>query len=49
MKPAIGTEAPILSFSAIGRDYPEETQLSLHDFKGKKVVCYFYPKNNTPG
>lgn len=22
---------------------------SLHDYKGKKVVIYFYPKDNTPG
>lgn len=24
-------------------------QVSLSDFKGKKVVVYFYPKDNTPG
>lgn len=24
-------------------------QISLSDFKGKKVVLYFYPKDNTPG
>ena len=24
-------------------------QVSLSDFKGKKVVLYFYPKDNTPG
>ncbi|RXK80784.1 thioredoxin-dependent thiol peroxidase [Filimonas effusa] len=23
--------------------------ISLHDFKGKKVVLYFYPKDDTPG
>jgi peroxiredoxin Q/BCP len=23
--------------------------VSLHDFKGKKVVLYFYPKDQTPG
>lgn len=23
--------------------------ISLSDYKGKKVVLYFYPKNNTPG
>lgn len=23
--------------------------ISLNDFKGKKVVLYFYPKDNTPG
>lgn len=24
-------------------------QVSLSDFRGKKVVVYFYPKDNTPG
>ena len=24
-------------------------QVSLSDFKGKKVVLYFYPRDNTPG
>ncbi len=23
--------------------------ISLHDYKGKKVVLYFYPKDDTPG
>lgn len=27
----------------------EHNAVSLHDFKGKKVVLYFYPKDNTPG
>lgn len=27
----------------------EGNLVSLSDFKGKKVVVYFYPKNNTPG
>lgn len=40
----------------IGMKAPEFTLLnqmgeavSLSDFKGKKVVLYFYPKDNTPG
>jgi len=24
-------------------------EVSLHDFHGRKVVLYFYPKDNTPG
>jgi peroxiredoxin Q/BCP len=24
-------------------------QISLRDFRGKKVILYFYPKDNTPG
>ncbi len=26
-----------------------EKDVSLSDFKGKKVIVYFYPKDNTPG
>lgn len=26
-----------------------ENTVSLHDFKGKPLVIYFYPKDNTPG
>jgi thioredoxin-dependent peroxiredoxin len=30
---------------------PDETgaEVSLRDFKGKKVILYFYPKDDTPG
>ena len=31
-----------------GRDQNGE-EIKLSDFKGKKVVLYFYPKDNTPG
>ncbi len=27
----------------------ENKEISLSDFKGKKIVLYFYPKDNTPG
>jgi thioredoxin-dependent peroxiredoxin len=27
----------------------EGKELSLTDFKGKRVVLYFFPKANTPG
>lgn len=39
-----GDKAP--DFSAPNQD--GET-ISLKDFKGKKVILYFYPKDNTPG
>ena len=26
-----------------------EKEISLNDFKGKRVIIYFYPKDNTPG
>lgn len=40
----IGQKAP--DFSA--RNQKGET-VHLSDFKGKKVILYFYPKDNTPG
>ena len=27
----------------------KDKKISLHDFQGKKIVLYFYPKDNTPG
>lgn len=40
----VGDKAP--SFNAPNQN--GET-LSLDDYKGKKVILYFYPKDNTPG
>ncbi len=39
-----GTKAPVFTL-------PDESgnPVSLSDFTGKKVVVYFYPKDNTPG
>lgn len=39
-----GIKAP--EFSLYDKD---QKLISLSDFKGKKVVLYFYPKDNTPG
>lgn len=40
----IGTKAPIFTL-------PDQNgnPVSLADFVGKKVILYFYPKDNTPG
>lgn len=40
----IGDVAPIFS----GQDQNEQT-ISLDNYKGKKIVLYFYPKDDTPG
>ena len=40
----IGMKAP--DFTLIDK---EGKEVSLKDFSGKKVVVYFYPKDNTPG
>ena len=39
-----GTKAP--EFTLLDKD---GNTVSLSDFEGKKVVLYFYPKDNTPG
>ena len=40
----VGDKAP--EFKGINQD---EKMMSLSDFKGKKLILYFYPKDNTPG
>ena len=40
----IGTKAP--EFRLLDQNGEEHT---LEDYKGKKVILYFYPKDNTPG
>ena len=40
----VGTKAP--QFTLADKD---GNNVSLADFKGRKVILYFYPKDNTPG
>lgn len=40
----IGTPAPDFTLQA-----DDGTEVSLSDFRGQKVVLYFYPKADTPG
>ena len=40
----VGDKAP--EFDTINQ---EGDKIKLSDFKGKKIVLYFYPKDNTPG
>lgn len=40
----VGTKAP--DFTLLDQD---GQWVSLSDFQGKKVILYFYPKDNTPG
>ena len=43
----------LLELGAIAPDFTlqdkDGNSVSLHDFAGKRVVLYFYPKDNTPG
>lgn len=40
----VGKKAPAFKLMS-----DEENAVSLKDFAGKKVVLYFYPRDNTPG
>jgi peroxiredoxin Q/BCP len=40
----IGDKAPV--FEAVDQD---GNLITLNDFKGKKLILYFYPKDDTPG
>jgi thioredoxin-dependent peroxiredoxin len=40
----VGESAP--AFTALDRD---NQSISIHDFKGRSIILYFYPKDNTPG
>jgi thioredoxin-dependent peroxiredoxin len=42
--PAVGTEAPDFTLNS-----QDGKPVSLHDFRGKWVVLYFYPKDMTTG
>jgi peroxiredoxin Q/BCP len=42
--PAVGSMAPDFTLNS-----QEDKPISLHDFRGKWVVLYFYPKDQTPG
>ena len=39
-----GTKAPVFTLES-----DDGSKVSLADLKGKKVVLYFYPRDNTPG
>lgn len=41
---SVGKKVPNFSAEATG-----DKTIKLNDLKGKKVVIYFYPKDNTPG
>ncbi|MDP4624692.1 MAG: peroxiredoxin [Akkermansiaceae bacterium] len=47
MKPQVGEMAP--EFRAIAVEGENETEISLADLRGERVVLIFYPKDNTPG
>jgi peroxiredoxin Q/BCP len=45
----VGQPAPAFSTIAVGGEYGNGTPLTLASLRGKTVVLYFYPKDDTPG
>ena len=45
----VGDPAPDFSAMAVGGKYGSGQQVSLAQLRGKPVVLYFYPKDDTPG
>ena len=48
-KPTLHSPAPDFLVPVVGGDYPAGATVRLSDLKGKPVVLYFYPKDDTPG
>ncbi len=45
----VGDRAPEFSALAVGGKYGSGREVSLEELRGKPVVLYFYPKDDTPG
>ncbi|HSH39816.1 MAG TPA: thioredoxin-dependent thiol peroxidase [Chthoniobacterales bacterium] len=45
----IGDPAPEFRATAVGGKYGEGKEVALDDLRGRRVVLYFYPKDDTPG
>lgn len=45
----VGDPAPSFRATAVGGKYGAGKEVALEDFRGKRVVLYFYPKDDTPG
>ena len=48
-KPRIGSKAPEFTAAVTGGEYESGAKVSLKELRGKPVVLYFYPKDDTPG
>jgi peroxiredoxin Q/BCP len=44
-----GMKAPAFTVMAVGGAFGVGSQVSLSDFEGRKIVLYFYTKDDTPG
>ena len=46
---AVGQKAPAFRALAVGGKFGDEREVALEDLRGRPVVLYFYPKDDTPG
>src|SRR5436190_11932301 len=46
---AVGQKAPAFRALAVGGKFGDGREVSLQDLRGRPVVLYFYPKDDTPG
>ena len=46
---AVGQKAPAFRALAVGGKFGDGREVSLQDLRGRRVVLYFYPKDDTPG
>ena len=46
---SVGSEAPAFRAVAVGGKFGEGKEVALQDLRGRPVVLYFYPKDDTPG
>jgi thioredoxin-dependent peroxiredoxin len=48
-QPVPGQPAPEFEAPVVGPGLPEDARLRLSDLRGRPLVLYFYPKDDTPG
>ena len=48
-RPEVNDKAPAFKAVVVGGDYEDGEVISLTSLKGRSVVLYFYPKDDTPG
>ena len=48
-RPALHTPAPDFTAPVIGGSYADGSTVTLSQLRGRPVVLYFYPKDDTPG
>ncbi|MFM7181972.1 MAG: peroxiredoxin [Verrucomicrobiales bacterium] len=49
VNPALGQSAPDFTAPVVGGSYSADSTVTLSALRGRPVVLYFYPKDDTPG